>query len=175
MAVDVSVDVFPHAQMTSREFALMIEKSTTVASGIIYGAVASKGGATEIEITEGYALVRGRIVHIESGTISMSLDGVTGDETRHLVLSVNLENVDQPGDISVMLDVPTDTADFNMVDGIAYLEIAELAITTLGIDTITPMSPIVPAYEVSRNIFTETTDPTAADGKDGDLWFVYES
>lgn len=173
MAVDLSVDVFPHATMSSREFALMMEKSLTVASGIIYGAVSSKGGATEIELTEGWAIVRGRIVHISSGTVSVSLDGIAGDETRYLVLSVNLENVDQPGDISVMLEVPEDTDDFNIVDGIAYLELASIALNTTGIDTVTPENPITPVYETARNIFTETTDPTSSDGSDGDLWFKY--
>lgn len=201
--VPAAVKIFPRIQTTSQEFALLIEKCMTASSGVLYGCELTASSATELAVNSGWVLVRGRIVRVEEGVITVSAQDVIEREgsyyassteahtaTSYIAVRVDLMNEDSPG--AVVSDLAegdmVDTPDFNVPTGstsIAYCILAtysfsrtRASITDEWPDwslNVTPAEKIMPLYENGRTIYTRTTGPSAALGSDGDLWFQYDA
>lgn len=206
------IKIFPRTKIESKEFALLLEKCMTAVSGVLYGVDVAAISNGEVSISEGWVLIRGRMVHITAGNISLlppetstevdfpvnssiptqwySASGTSQEITTitmedyigwgYLCVVVDLANEDSPSTIEFITEaLPDDTENFNIVDGKAYLSIAQVAwIYAPGqsVDTlmgVVSATKIVPVYENTRTIYISTDAPTAADGNNGDIWFQY--
>lgn len=168
--MNASVKVFTNVQMASTDFAILMDAIVPYPNGkgVLVGCQVSKSDASTLAITEGWAIVRGRLVHVTSGTISVVHAQTT--TTKHVVLKVELSNTDNPGQITVETSVGEDSEDFNQTLGTAYLELATFTDSTSDISSVTNTAPTG-----SRHIFVSTSTPGENDGNDGDLWFVYSN
>ena len=113
---NASVTVFPRVQMPSQDFALLIETLTTANSGVIYGCEVTKKSDTELHITEGWCVVRGRTIHIQEGDQTITRPA-TGSLTKHLIVAVDLQNAAEPAQLSDVETIPADSVNFNVING----------------------------------------------------------
>ena len=168
--MSVSVKVFTNVQMASTDFAILMDAIVPYPNGkgVLTGCQISRSDASTLAITEGWAIVRGRLVHITAGTISVTHPQTSA--TKHVVLKVVLSNSDNPGQLTIEDSVGEDSANFNQSLGTAYLELATFTVGTSDISDVVNTAPTG-----SRHIFVSTATPGENDGNDGDLWFVYSN
>lgn len=129
MAVSAELKVYPAAEITAQDFAIMMEHITPDISGVLYGCGVTIQDSNTIHVNAGWALVRGRLVKINEGTLDVTLPS-SGSGTRYVILTVNLDNNTSPTSVSIMDSVPSDTTNFNVVSGSAYLELASFTVSS---------------------------------------------
>lgn len=166
--MNAKIKVYTGTEMTAQDFAMLIEKVTPTKSGILYGCGVTKKNSTNLHISSGWCIVRGRIVRIDEGDIPVQLPG-SGSITRYLVLTVDLANGANPATVTVEASVGTDTTNFNVLSGQAYLSLAKLNISSGAIETITDMPVAISGasgdfarYTISTNTWSSGT--TTVDG-----------
>ena len=131
MAINAELKVYPSKEITAQDFAIMMEHITPDISGILYGCTATISNASTIHVEAGWCIVRGRLVKIDAGDITVTLPS-SGSQTKYLVLTVALGNASSPAVVSVEDSVPSDSANFNVTSGTAYLQMASFAVTSSG-------------------------------------------
>lgn len=154
MSIISTIKVFQDAEMTAQDFALTMEKITPKTSGIIYGCTPTMKNSTTVHVSSGWVVLRGRIVRIEEGDATVSLPS-SGTITRYLVAKVDLANVDEPSSVTVAASVGTDSNNFNIVSGQAYLSLGTITIGTTSIMEVTGVTPMGSVSEVVEQAKTE--------------------
>lgn len=198
MSVEAEIRVYPRTQTTSNEFALTLEKCMTAKSGVMYGCGLTAASASEISIAAGWVLMRGRIVRIEDGVLSVSAEDVieanggtliAGGSDQYtiynkVVVHINLDDEDLPVEVRALvsdseMDDSPEADNLNVTGGHSWLVIGEYRFHMVsGSWTVEVRSidPLVPTYENTRTIYTRTSAPSNDSvGNDGDIWFVYSS
>lgn len=201
MSVEAEVKVYPRTRMTSSEFALTLEKCMTAHSGVMYGCRLSAQSVSEIGITAGWVLMRGRVVCIENGTLSVSVEDVLNNggtiissndgsgnaytAWNKVVAHINLDDEDNPVEIRALtsdseMSGSPEATDFNVTGGHSWCLLGEYRFKQTGgnwvATEVRTVDPLVPAYENARTIYTRTSAPSSNSiGNNGDIWFVYSS
>lgn len=169
--IENSIRVYPGAEMTAQDFAVLIEQLTTQDNGVLVGCVVSLKTGTTLHVTPGWAVLHGRIVRIEGGDISVPLS-TTSNLTKYLVLKVDLENTGVPSTVDIYDSVGIDSADFNTNDrGSAYLELAHFTVGTTAVSGVVNKDRINKTSAVRYG----TGDPSNSVGRDGDIYIKVES
>ena len=193
MAVNTEVVIYPGKRTESKEFALLMEKITTQASGILYGCAVSLQNGVTIDVTAGWCVIRGRLIRVDAGSMTVELPQ-SGTVTYNLVLKIELSNTANPTTTYFTTETPSDSSDFNMSDGNAYLilgtvtasttEIIEVTSSTLMPDassligSIDALNTTVAAHttklgDLPGKIWISTATPSTQ-GNNGDLWFTVQ-
>lgn len=158
MAVASTLLTFPGSHFTPQDFAIMLERVSTVKTGIMYGCKVTQLGSNSVSVAEGWVAVRGRLVKVESGSLTFALPS-SGSATYYVLVKVDLANSDSPSTVYIASSLPTDeSADFNFNQyGVAYLNLA--TITTDPIEITQILTPEV-GTEVSYTIAASGWDQT---------------
>lgn len=139
MAVSCELLTYPDHTFTPQDFSIMLERVSMVKTGIMSGCevAAVIGSTNQVSVSAGWVAVRGRLVKLESGTLSFTLPQ-TGTATRYVLVTVNLENTSSPATVTVENSMPSDeTTYFNEQNGKAYCVLATIDTSTLNITQIT--------------------------------------
>lgn len=167
----VNIKVFPGAELTDQEFALILSRLTPGQSGVIYGARASilETAANTVQFTAGWVLVRGRLITMDKTNVSVPLP-TSGSVDYIIALKVSLSNEDNPVEIIVTEKLIADTSTFNVTKGTAYYPLATVTASTKG------LSNVKSTYQMSRRpyIRTGTSTPSDSTGEDGDIYIQYK-
>ncbi len=126
MAIKAELKVYPGVRFPAQGFALMSERFSTVKSVLISGCEVTAASASELILTDGWALVRGRLVQITGDTLGASdIPSISGAPL-YVMLSVDITTgaaAVQVLDASHAADcVDTLSNETNL--GIAYLALA---------------------------------------------------
>ena len=169
--MDVNLKVYPNAQMTAQDFAILIEGITPFPDGenIIKGCEITRASASSIAISAGYVLVKGRIVEVPASTITVTLP--SAQTTMHVQLTVDLGNVQSPGTIDIVTSIASDTGDFNIDNGVVHMGLGSFVATSSDITTVNTNDN----RGRTRHIYLTTATPDNSKGNQGDLWFVYSN
>lgn len=142
----VQLRVYPAAQMSAQDFALLLEKTTSKTTGVLHGCTVTTSATNSVNVTNGWAIIRGRIVRVNAGTVPVTNWPASGTVTRYLVIKVDLANSGAPVTISTNLtSVPSDYDNFNVVNGIAYLTLASITVGVNGVTGVTQVFETVGA------------------------------
>lgn len=132
--INATIKVYPSAELTAQDFAMLINSLTPEDDGRLYGCTIKANG-TSISLTGGWCVLHGRLVRVKTNNDVLDVTKPTsGTRTRYAVLSINLVNGNVA--LSVRSSVPEDTANFNTATGdsiMAYLSLAELTIGPNGV------------------------------------------
>ena len=134
MSVVTTIKVFQDASMSDQDFAILAETLTPSYSGILYGCDPTISNATTLHVAQGWVMVRGRLITITEGDMTVSLP-TSATETKYLLLTVDLANAATPVTLTLADSIPTDSSNFNETTGIAYLSIATVVIGSGGISS----------------------------------------
>ena len=140
MAVSAALLTYPEASFSPQDFSIMLERVSVIKTGILYGCSVTANGTSAVNVSDGWVAIRGRLVKIEQGSLDFQLPA-SGTVTRYVLVTIDLANTAAPAKCEVANSVPSDTEDFNYVNGKAYFSLAELTITTTGITVID--SPVI--------------------------------
>lgn len=170
--MDVEIKVFTGHEMTSQDFAILIETMFPGRSGIIYGCNISVSDARSglLHISAGWAIVRGRLVYINAGDLQISLP--TSTQTKYIVLKISLSSTDKPAVVEAVDTVETDTKDFNQSAGTARLVLASITAQNTGL--VASSLETLKAIPSSPTIRTGTAAPDNNVGVDGDIYIQYK-
>lgn len=159
MAVASTLLTFPGSHFTPQDFAIMLERVSTIKTGILYGCKVTVAGTNSVNVAEGWVAVRGRLAKIEPGNLSFALPS-SGSATYYVLVRVDLANADSPSTVYIANALPTDESeDFNFNQyGIAYLNLA--TITTDPISITQVLNPEV-GTEVSYTILASSWNTSA--------------
>lgn len=139
MAVTANLKVYGGATMTAQDFALTMEQLTPSASGLVYGCAVSLSGTTTLNVAAGWAIVHGRIVQILAGSETITLPS-SGTQRGQLYIKVDLSNTTTPCTVehetASTLTTLTDTDDFNVNSGTAYLQLATFDVSTSTVSNV---------------------------------------
>lgn len=147
MAINASIKVYPGAEITARDFAILVDSLSPESDGRIIGCSVS-GSGTSVTVTSGWCLLHGRLVRVNgSGTgLTVSKPG-SGTRTRYVVLGIDLVT----GDVSLaaMSSIPEDTENFNTASGSSIMAYLNLATLTIGPNGITKVvkTPIMRQHD----------------------------
>ena len=131
---------FAGQTMTPQDFAILVESlMPNVPSKKLYGCKVNGSGAT-ITISDGWAVIRGRIIKITATTKTITLPS-SGSIQGLVYIIVDLANVTTPADFVIatgttMPSLPSDTANFNENTGKAYLELGSFSASTSAITSV---------------------------------------
>jgi len=159
MAVASTLLTFPGSHFTPQDFSIMLERVSTIKTGILHGCKVTVAGTNSVNVAEGWVAVRGRLAKIETGTLSFALPS-SGSATYYVLVRVDLANADSPSTVYIANALPTDESeDFNFNQyGIAYLNLA--TITTDPISITQVLNPEV-GTEVSYTILASRWNTSA--------------
>lgn len=175
MAIQSDIRVFPGTMLRSQDFAILAEKITPHTSGILYGCTPTIKSTSIIHVTAGWIIIRGRIIRVEDGDLSATLP-TSGTSTMYLVVTVDLSNADAPCTIDLASSVGTDSANFNVVSGKAYLSLGKVTIASTGLSSITSIPSVIPSTAAgSATNFTISTSgwSSATTTVDGTAYYIY--
>lgn len=160
-----NLTVFTGSEITAQDFAVLIEQITPTKTGIIYGCTSTIKNSTTIHMSAGWAIVRGRLIRVDDGDISVPLLS-SGSATRYLVFKVDLANNDTPVVYSIVDTVPSDSSDFNPRLGVAYMQLASFTVSNRAVTNLVT-SVAMPNQPTIRS---GTDAPSNSLGVDGDIY-----
>jgi hypothetical protein len=170
MAVNGELLVYPGQELTPQDFAIMMERISVIRSGILSGCTItfSETESNTLNVAEGYAFVRGRLVKVNAGTLDTS-NLSTSATSWFVYVRLHINPDVPPVDICTVYATDTEPTDatetFNEGgDGIAYATLATIKVsdrsitqfTTPEIGTITPflLERTGWGYNISSAVYT---------------------
>ena len=131
MAVGSDLLTYPEHSLSPQDFSIMLERATIIKTGILYGTSTTKASSNTVNVSDGWVAVRGRLVKIESGSLTFSLPA-SGEVIYYALVKVDLSNTDLPCTVYISNGMPSDeTPDFNYSNGVAYCQLAKITATPL--------------------------------------------
>lgn len=143
MAIVSDIRVYPGTMLKSQDFAILAEKITPTVSGVLYGCTPTIKSSSVVHLSAGWVILRGRIIRVEDGDISAILP-TSGTSTKYLVVKVDLSNSDSPCTITLEDSVGSDSSNFNVVNGTAYLSLGRLTISSSAVAAIDSIPTAMP-------------------------------
>lgn len=168
MAINIEIPVRPEGTMTSQDFAIMADYMNRQKSDKLYGCRVTMVDNTTLAISDGWCIVRGRIVRINQGTYNFTASqlqafGNAGESsTWYVLVKVDLTSpiMDNSG-IVIQNGRPNDSSDFNFgsTNAAAYLPLAYFNANSTGVisDTLRQYTNIVQSDD---HIFIKKLDIT---------------
>lgn len=134
------LSTYPNHETSPTDFCLLIEGLSLNASGKLSGVqVTNKNvyssGVGVVAVSAGWCVVRGRIIRIEAGDVDVSLAS-SGTQTKYVYLVVDLSSEENNSYLEVGTSVPSDSSDFNVSNGRAYLKLASMSVTSSAISSV---------------------------------------
>lgn len=169
-----NIKVYTGAEMTAQDFAILMEKVAPTTSGVLYGCTVSIKNSSTLHITTGWCLLKGRVVRIEEGDLTATLPG-SGTITRYLVLTVDLANSSAPATVTLEASVGTDTTNFNIQSGQAYLSLGKITMGTSGISSVdeTPVAISGGNGEFTKYTISTSSWSSGTTTIDGTAYYTY--
>lgn len=131
MAVGNDLLTYPEHSLSPQDFAIMLERATIIKTGILYGCTTTKASSNTVNVSAGWVAVRGRLVKLDSGTLTFSLPA-SGTVIYYALVKVDLANTEAPCSVYISTGMPADeTSDFNYSNGVAYCQLAKITATPL--------------------------------------------
>lgn len=169
----MNILVYPDAEMTAQDFAILIEALTPSGSGILYGVRSSiKSGSNNIvRVTPGWVTVRGRLIKVDEATDVTVPLATSGTKDYTIVMKVSLSAEGQVVELEAVTSIIADTPAFNETDGVARFPIAFVSVSTSKITSVTSHRLL----SKQPTIRTGTTAPVNGDDSvDGDIYIQYK-
>lgn len=168
MAVTVHNTTFTGEAFTPLDFAVLIEHLCGHGSGILYGCEVKKTSDTAISVGEGWCLVKGRLIRVDGGSMNIALAS-SGTLTRYIRIKVDLSNASGSAVCENADSRGTDSSNFNVDKGVAYVTLATLSISNIAITSVTN-EKLMERTPIIRN---GPSMPNNSLGVDGDVYIQY--